>query len=214
MSTHQYQPTSSFTTEQEEFWAGEFGDDYLKRNTGNRLINTNVILFSEVLKSASNVKSILELGCNIGLNLEALKQINPDFELTAYEINANAAAIAEQKNVARIINGTILDPLDRTQTYDLTFTKGVLIHINPDFLEKVYENLYALSNRYIMICEYYNPTPVEVTYRGSADRLFKRDFAGDLIRKYDLRLVSYGFKYHGDNVAPQDDTTWFLLEKA
>jgi hypothetical protein len=50
-------------------------------------------------------------------------------------------------------------------------------------------------------------------YRGHADRLFKRDFAGDLIEKYGMKLVDYGFVYKRDNWAPQDDITWFLLEK-
>jgi pseudaminic acid biosynthesis-associated methylase len=88
-----------------------------------------------------------------------------------------------------------------------------LIHINPDALNAVYENLYNLSKRYILICEYYNPTPVTVKYRGSDDRLFKCDFAGDLIEKYKMKLLDYGFKYHRDSYFPQDDSTWFLLEK-
>ena len=66
----------------------------------------------------------------------------------------------------------------------------------------------------MLIAEYYNPTPVEVTYRGHSRRLFKRDFAGELLSAYDdLQLVDYGFSYHGDPVMPQDDITWFLLEK-
>jgi len=52
-----------------------------------------------------------------------------------------------------------------------------------------------------------------VPYRGNAERLFKRDFAGELIDRYGLQLVSYGFAYHRDPYHPQDDITWFLLEK-
>ena len=58
--------------------------------------------------------------------------------------------------------------------------KGVLIHINPDMLNNVYEKLYDSSDRYILVAEYYNPTPVNVSYRGYNDRLFKRDFAGEM----------------------------------
>ena len=64
-----------------------------------------------------------------------------------------------------------------------------------------------------MICEYYNPTPVTVPYRGASERLFKRDFAGELMDRFDLALVDYGFVYHRDSHFPQDDLTWFLLEK-
>jgi spore coat polysaccharide biosynthesis protein SpsF len=64
-----------------------------------------------------------------------------------------------------------------------------------------------------MVCEYYNPTPVSIGYRGHEDRLFKRDFAGELIDLYGLKLIDYGFIYHRDPVAPQDDATWFLMQK-
>jgi spore coat polysaccharide biosynthesis protein SpsF len=89
----------------------------------------------------------------------------------------------------------------------------VLIHINPDLLPVVYQNLYNLSNRYIMVYEYYNPTPVSVEYRGHHDRLFKRDFAGELIDKFNLKLIDYSFNYKREKYFPHDDATWFLLEK-
>jgi pseudaminic acid biosynthesis-associated methylase len=93
--------------------------------------------------------------------------------------------------------------------------KGVLIHINPDFLGHVYEKLYKTALKYICIVEYYNPTPVEVSYRGYSGHLFKRDFAGEVLDKYtDLNLVDYGFVYHRDHNFPADDLTWFLLEKS
>jgi pseudaminic acid biosynthesis-associated methylase len=203
----------TYQTEQENFWAGEFGNEYINRNQGERLINSNVVLFGQILKSAPQVKSIVELGCNIGLNLQALNRIDERFELCGYEINTTAAQKARELNVADIVDGTILDPLSLEKQYDVSFTKGVLIHINPSDLNKVYENLYNLSKRYIVVCEYYNPSPVVVPYRGNDDRLFKRDFAGELMDKYKLRLVDYGFAYHRDNYFPQDDLTWFLLEK-
>jgi len=65
-----------------------------------------------------------------------------------------------------------------------------------------------------LVAEYYNPTPVSVTYRGHQDRLFKRDFSGELLDRFkDLRLIDYGFAYSRDPNHPQDDISWFLLEK-
>ena len=56
--------------------------------------------------------------------------------------------------------------------------------------------------------------PVEVVYRGHTGRLFKRDFASELLDRYsDLRLVDYGFVYHRDPTFPLDDFNWFLMEK-
>lgn len=202
-----------FNTEQENFWAGEFGDDYIARNQGEQLITSNVVLFGRILRSAPNVKSIVELGCNIGLNLQALNRINGNFDLRGYEINDKAAQMASELKIADIVTGTILNSLSSDRRFDLSFTKTVLIHVNPKELERVYDNLYGLSSRYILVCEYYNPNPIAVGYRGNDDRLFKRDFAGELMDKYRLRLLDYGFVYQRDNYFPQDDLTWFLLEK-
>src|SRR5690606_1989630 len=118
----------AFTTEQEQFWAGEFGDEYARRNRGEHWIAANQALFSRVLRSAPGVKSIAELGCNIGLNLQALHRINADFDLTGYELNRSAAEQARSLGIAQVVEATILDPLPDTGRYDIAFTKGVLIH--------------------------------------------------------------------------------------
>jgi hypothetical protein len=52
-----------------------------------------------------------------------------------------------------------------------------------------------------------------VEYRGHADKLFKRDFAGEMIDRFDLKLIDYGFFYHRDNYFSFGDSSWFLLEK-
>jgi pseudaminic acid biosynthesis-associated methylase len=205
---------NNFATSQEKFWAGEFGNAYIDRNNSKEITSSNVVLFSNILASLKKINSVLELGCNVGLNLDALSLIDSNLSLSGVELNEEAAKIAASRKVATIHQKTIVEPLDLGITYDLTFTKTVLIHINPARLPVVYENLVKHSNRYILISEYYNPTPVEIEYRGHSDRLFKRDFAGELISSYGLTLVKYGFSYHRDKyLYHQDDASWFLLEK-
>jgi hypothetical protein len=204
----------NYKTEQEKFWATEFGNDYPSRNEGEKLIASNIALFSKILKHCPSVQSVAELGSNIGLNLQALNRINTQFQLRGYEINEKAARVAKDMGVAEILNTTVVEALDQSKKFDMVFTKGVLIHINPDMLPVVYQNLFDLSNRYIMVCEYYNPAPVSIDYRGNKERLFKRDFAGELIQKYGLKLISYGFNYQHDHYLTNDDTTWFLMEKS
>jgi pseudaminic acid biosynthesis-associated methylase len=202
-----------FRTEQEEFWSGEFGDSYNERNANEGVQIAKQIMFSQMIRNVPKIKSIVELGCNIGLNLKALKTISSDFELTGYEINRKAIVKAKEINVGEIIEESVIKTIVSSKGYDLSFTSGVLIHINPDELEMVYDNLFNLSNRYILISEYYNPTPVMVEYRGHADKLFKRDFAGEMIDRFDLKLIDYGFFYHRDNYFSFGDSSWFLLEK-
>lgn len=203
-----------FKTEQEAFWQGEFGAKYSERNIGEQWIASNLALFSSILKRTENVKSVIEFGSNIGLNLKALDSLIPNAQLSAIEINSVAVEkLKEWGKIKNIYSQSILE-FTPANKWDMSLIKGVLIHINPDALQDVYEKLYQSSSRYICIVEYYNPSPVAITYRGHTDRLFKRDFAGEILEKYpDLKLVDYGFVYHHDRNFPQDDCTWFLLEK-
>ncbi|HPF46341.1 MAG: pseudaminic acid biosynthesis-associated methylase [Alphaproteobacteria bacterium] len=204
----------SYKTEQEKFWAGEFGDDYIGRNKGDELLASNLNFFSKALNSASNLDSVIEFGANIGMNLKALKLLYPHQEQFGIEINEKAATeLCRHLGEKNVFNSSIFD-FKVEKKVSLSLIKGVLIHINPEMLPNVYEALYNASNKYILICEYYNPTPVEISYRGHAERLFKRDFCGELMETYsDLKLVDYGFAYKRDPSFPQDDITWFLLEK-
>ena len=199
---------------QEKFWAGEFGDHYSDRNNELRLVIPNIALFTKILRRMGRVQSICELGANVGLNLIALHTLLPDAELTAVEINQKAVKELENLKYVKVKCGSIYEgPLKKMQ-YDLVFSKGVLIHQDPTMLNDMYQILYQSSKRYILICEYYNPTPIEVEYRGNKSVLFKRDFAGELMEQYsDLELLDYGFIYHRDCHFPGDDFTWFLLEK-
>ncbi len=205
----------TFRTEQEAFWSGEFGDAYSQRNAGSKWVASNTAFFSKALQRTENIESAIEFGSNIGLNLQALSNLLPDTRLSAVEINAFAVkSLQEWGRLERIYHQSILDFDPDSKTWDLTLIKGVLIHINPDELERVYEKLYRSCGRYLLIAEYYNPSPVEVEYRGHAEKLFKRDFAGEILDRYtNLALVDYGFVWRRDPNFPQDDLTWFLLEK-
>lgn len=207
----------NYKTEQENFWAGKFGDEYTSRSGADAVIASKTAFFAQCLRKVkfANIAppQILELGASVGLNLRAIGLLLPTASMTAVEINEKAASACRKVDRTDVFTGSIFD-FNTDKKFDLTFTKGVLIHINPNRLTEVYEKLYAYSKRYILISEYYNPSPVEVSYRGNSDRLFKRDFAGEMLDRYkDLELIDYGFIYHRDNNFPDDDNNWFLLEK-
>lgn len=203
----------NYQTEQEKFWAGDFGDEYTDRNADHNIVTSNYAFFAKVLSKTIGVNSLLELGANRGLNLLAIGGLKPELKMTAVEINKKAAKECSKVPNVNVINQTIFDFVSDEQ-YDITMTRGVLIHINPNKLNEVYDILYKYSKKYIFVSEYYNPTPVEVSYRNNSDKLFKRDFAGELMDRYeDLELVDYGFVYHRDNNFPSDDNNWFLLRK-
>ena len=201
-------------TDQEQFWASEFGNNYLKRNKVEELYPNKVNLFSEIFKSNLSANSFLEFGPNTGVNLLAIKRLLPNVLLNGVELNKKAFDILNKLKIcSELWHESILN-FDKKNIVDFSFTSGVLIHINPEYLDRAYHALYSSSKKYILVCEYFNPTPVYIEYRGHKDKLFKRDFAGDLMHKYlDLKLVNYGFKYKKDNNFPLDDVTWFLMEK-
>jgi spore coat polysaccharide biosynthesis protein SpsF len=205
--------SKAYKTEQEAFWAGEFGDQYVERNQGQAIVSANLALFSRIIERTRNVRSAIEFGANIGLNLAALRLLVPGVELSAIEINDKAVEVLRQQEDVKVYAQSILE-FEPDAARDLALIKGVLIHIDPASLPAVYDRLYASTNRYLCVAEYYNPSPVEVPYRGNKDRLFKRDFAGELLDRFpDLALVDYGFCYRRDPNYQQDDITWFLLEK-
>lgn len=203
------------STPQEQFWAGRFGSDYIARNRSDELLASNLAFFSAALRCAGTVSSCVELGANIGMNLRALKLLYPGIACNGVEINADAAReLGELIGETHVFNGSIAD-WSPAQPAELALVKGVLIHLNPDLLPVAYDRLHAASSRLILVAEYYNPAPVAIPYRGHQDRLFKRDFAGEMLDRFsDLRLIDYGFRYHRDPAFPQDDISWFLMEKA
>lgn len=201
-------------TGQEMFWTGEFGDEYTDRNLSKQAIASAKALFSSVFTRIQKIESVLELGSNCGMNLMAISELLPDVMMQAVEINEKAAKECEKIDRVSVYHGSMFDFPYTQETYDLSFTRGVLIHIAPERLKDAYEVLYRSSKRYILVAEYYNPSPVEIPYRGNEDKLFKRDFAGEMMDIYeDLELVDYGFVYHRDVSFPMDDVTWFLMEK-
>ena len=109
----------TFKTVQEAFWAGDFGTKYIQRNQGDALLASNLDFFAKALHAARGVKTCIEFGANIGMNLKALKLLNPVQEQHGIEINADAA-----RELALIIppthvhHGSILD-FNPQQTWDL-----------------------------------------------------------------------------------------------
>jgi spore coat polysaccharide biosynthesis protein SpsF len=203
----------SFKTDQEAFWAGQFGTEYIQRNQGDALLASNLAFFAKALHQAKRFKTCIEFGANIGMNLKALKLLRPGLDAHAIEINAEASRqLGELIPASQVYNTSILE-FEPKRSWDLTLIKGVLIHINPDVLPQVYDKLVASAHRYLLVAEYYNPAPVAIPYRGHSDRLFKRDFAGEIMERHpQMKLIDYGFAYRRDPNFPQDDITWFLME--
>lgn len=203
---------TEYLTPQESFWAGDFGDDYGRRNGGEQLLAANLALFANVFRGRLAPESVIELGANIGMNLRALKLLFPAAQLSAVEINQ--AAVKELESLidpANVHHQSILS-WNPAREWDLVLIKGVLIHLSPEHLASVYRTMAAGSGRYVLICEAFNPTPMEVEYRGHRNRFFKRDWCSEFLQVApEFTLLDYGFAYRNDPAFPDDDFNWFLL---
>ena len=203
-------PRRTATTRQAEYWSGPDGDQYHDRQEVP--VDSNMEFFARVF-TRCEAQSFLEFGCGAGLNLEALSiwDMGPDLVLTGLEINPRAAERARHWGEVDVVD--ITEPLADPRQAEVTFTKGVLIHVPDDRLKQAAQNLVDCSTQWIMVAEYYSPTPREIRYRDQDGLCWARDYAG-LIKAVDptLQLVDYGFHSRYDE-HPQDDITWFLFKK-
>lgn len=181
---------------QEQFWSGQFGDEYTARN---RVDWRARIPFWKSMLDETGARSVYEFGCNAGWNLSAIRRCYPDVAVYGTDLNDNARG---QAKVAGIPVG------DRTKRrYELVVTVGVLIHVAPDSLESVMDHLLHASSDYVLAVEYSAAQEEEVTYRGHAERLWRRPY-GKLYMDMGLEMVRHGPAGKGF-----DNCTYWLLRK-
>ena len=199
-------------TEEADFWAGSFGEEYIGRNESEELLASNLAFFSAVFQ-AMGVKpsSIFEIGTNVGLNLDAIRLLAPNSETLGVEVNELAAQIANQKG--HIVETSSIEDFVPSGKFDLVVSKGVLIHLNPLSLTAAYEKLERLSGRFVLIAEYFSPAPTMISYRGHLNRLYKRDFTGEFLSMHKAFILRSSGFLSSRGVFPQDDINWYLLER-
>lgn len=198
---------------QANHWAGDAGKDYAARSPGN--LKASKEMFRRAFMTLPRYpESVIEFGAGMGTNLQAIGELDKRVHRTGVEINQDTCL-----HLSEHCESMICSPLQAMKPLppaDMTYTRGVLIHIPEPDLNHVLDLLYHSSNRWIMVAEYYAPKREMITYRGEPAKLWRDDFAGRMLdRCPDLELRDYGFVYHRDPMkdASQDDVTWFLMEK-
>jgi pseudaminic acid biosynthesis-associated methylase len=200
---------------QEQFWKNDIASSYLSEND-NFDIDLGVEAWNKMLSKVgiSNLDTVLECGSNIGRNLQFLSHIHPELELNVVEISPAALEIVKSRY---LINDSFLGSIKNSEfngRFDLVFTCGVLIHVNPKDLLESMKKIYDHSRSYILIAEYFNRTPVEIEYRGNRDKLFKSDFGKLFFENFDCELLDVGFLWGKIyDSAGFDDVTYWLFKK-
>jgi len=208
-------------TRQMQEWASQFGKEYTDRNTlsveGMELLFkecygiTRTEMNSEFIGDFDRSMRVLEVGANTGEQLLCLQKAGFKY---LYSIELQSYAIYLSKSRMKginVIQASALDIPFRTGSFDLVFTSGVLIHIAPDDITRVLDEIYRCTKQYLWCFEYYSEVYTEVPYRGHTGLLWKANFSKLFLDRFsDLRLVkSRSYKYlDNDNI-----DVMFLLQK-
>jgi pseudaminic acid biosynthesis-associated methylase len=186
--------------EQEKFWQGAFGNNYIQRNKFQKINDFNNFYISrygqtrnkinlKALKGVNRKKAVLEVGCNIGNQLIALDNIG--FK-NLYGIDINKKSLLEAKKNTNInfLEASGFDIPFKDNFFNLVFTNNVLIHIQPNNLNKIFDELYRVSGKFIMGFEYYNKNITNIKYRNYSNKLWKGDYCNLLLKRFpNLKLV-------------------------
>src|SRR5262245_58103070 len=122
-------------------WTGAFGNAYTDRNPpALEAVQTRLRMLAPILARLDGdpPRTILECGCNVGLNLRALRQLTRA-ELHAIEPNAHARKQVLDDRVlepGQLHDATLARLPFTDASIDLVFTTGVLIHVPPEQLER------------------------------------------------------------------------------
>lgn len=209
-------------SEQTDYWSGQGGTEYTKRNRVRWL--DRVPFWTEIV-AKTGVGSVLEVGCNFGANLLALRTVKPDISLAGVEINQSAVDQAHNcglcdvsTNAPYFCFGDITIRSYRgsaPKTFDMVFTSGMLIHVPPKAIQETMRGICAFArdgvgrNGYVLAIEYEAAQEEEVTYRGQRGLLWKRPY-GRMYEDLGLTEVDSGYLKPEDG---WDNTTWWLLSK-
>ena len=197
-------------TRLERLWGGEFGDQYVDRNTE---FGVRENFWSSMFGThATEVGRVLEVGCNLGGNLQwVTKHVEPH---EVYGVDINHKALTRLRAEVPGVNALWSPARElpfRDKWFDLVFTMGVLIHQPDDTLPLVMAEMVRTSRRFVLCGEYFAESEEEVPYRGETGALFRRDYGGLFLRLFpELELRASGFLGKDEG---WDDVTWWLFDR-
>lgn len=191
-----------------EVWKSQFGKEYTNRNVIDP--KARVPAFYRMVDNL-DIKRILEVGCSRGHNLVALSEIGKYVLIGIEPLRYAVTEARATSNLICVLEGDCFKIPFVDSYFDLVFTSGLLIHIASEDLPRAIEEMYRVSNRYLLVIEYYAEQETPVHYRGHDNLLWKRDFKDIFLQqKPNLKCVDEGFWSKKDGF---DDCNWWLLEK-
>ncbi|MBB3061481.1 methyltransferase domain-containing protein [Microbulbifer rhizosphaerae] len=151
-------PLNDARNAQERAWLGRHGFRYVVHHLEEKWEQTRTPYWEMLFSMLPDVSSVCEFGCNIGANLRAINHLRPNIRRVGIEINAIACEVLRKSGIAEVHEASVSE-IDLAEQFDLVFSRGVLIHINPSDLENVLRRMAKHSKRYVLIYEIFSPEP-------------------------------------------------------
>ncbi len=210
-------------TNQTKVWTSEFGKNYNSRNIYDTLEDHNNSYYEfygkskddlnkEILKELPKDLKILEVGSNVGYQLASLKRYG---FTKLFGIEIQRECVDKSKKLwdgIDIIYGSGFDIPYKDNFFDLVFTNNVLIHISPNDIDLVLDEMYRVSAKYIYGFEYFSENYETVEYRNHKDLLWKTDFESLFLKKFKNIKSVFNKKYNCLNFEGNIDKA-YILEK-
>lgn len=119
-----------YKNKQQEYWADPY-DEHNSPIEYSKHTKRSEYLLSVLPRYVGKKESILEIGCNIGRNLNALSEAGYP-NLTGIDINTKA--LKQSKKIyphlkATLINNSMEDWVTDKKRYDCVYTMAVMIHL-------------------------------------------------------------------------------------
>lgn len=215
-------PKSMSSTKQQQYWKGQFGKEYIGRNSQSfeeldrifqgMIGHSKSSLYEEFLADLPKDAKILEVGCNIGNQLDMLARLGFT-NLHGIELNPEALEIAKKRHPQMsFTQGSATDMPFEDSSFDLVFTSGVLIHLNDEHVKAARSEIHRCSARYILGYEYFAETRTETTYRGEQSLMWKENFMQSYLDEFaDLEPLKE--KHYPYTASPEIIDQMFLLKK-
>lgn len=171
---------------QSALWRGDFGRAYTDRNpttveemealTLRRYGRGRGAINAELLADVDRRGAVLEVGCNVGLQLAGLRR--QGFQrLVGMDIQSYPLEIARRRLPdLSVVQGSALALPFASGSFDMVFTSGVLIHVAPEPRRQVMAEIHRCSREWIWGLEYFSEEPRALAYRGEDEALWKCDF--------------------------------------
>lgn len=134
-----------------------------------------------------NAKTVLEGGCNVGNNLS---KFPTSVNITGIDLNEKAIEIAKSKFSTFNFKVSSLQEIPfPDSSFDIVFTRGVLIHIPKEDMAQVVKELHRVSKKWIFNLEYFGEDGKMISWKRGEDLLWYRDMKV-WWKNFDVEIIS------------------------